>query len=682
MLDDPATLFLKGLQCHQAGELDEAELIYRKLLSEAAQAASAWHYLGVIALQRGHAAEALKCLHTAIAFDPATGTFHGNLGEALAALDLRSAVVCYERAIASDPTFASAYANLISRCQAVVSTERLVRLAHRHAALEPGSAVAQTNLGLLLCNQGLLAPAGRAAERAAIIEPASARIMSNLGRVYAIVGRQDKALARLEAATRLDPAFAGGHNNLGRARYRAGRIVDARTSLRRATALGPDLADAVSNLANVALALSDGQAATTLSRRVVALEPSSAAFHSNLVMALLYRDATTPTELFAAAVRGRAVKARPPSSVENRRKGKTTRPLRLGFVSADLRVHPVGDTLLTIVEAIDRTAANIFLYGNVMHPDAMTARFREIADRWRPIAGKDDDFVARQVRDDEVDVLISVAGHTADGRFPVFARRPAAVQVALFDLTSTGLAEIDYWIGDEITTPADTPELFSEALIRLPCWYVFRRPRSDSLPGPPPMTRSGHTTFGSFNNPAKLSPETVSIWAAIMRAVPYSRLLLKYLKAYEDAEVRRQIAARFSSEGVASDRIDFETGAVEAGSHLDVYNRVDIALDPFPFVGCNATFESLWMGVPVVTLRGSRFMSRVGAGFLPLVGLGQLVARDTADYVDIAKALTRNPAGLVAHREGLRDRVSKSRLCDAPAYAESLLAALDRVRRS
>ncbi len=680
MSDEGTTLFHQALELHQAGELEKAEPIYRHLLADEAQAPAAWHYLGIIALQLGHAAEALRRLHIAVAFAPSVATFHGNLGEALAPTNLHAAARSYERAIASDPSFASGYGNLIGRCEPVMGTERLLRLARRHVALAPGSGAAQSNLGLLLCNYGMLGPATKAAERAVAIEPASAPIMSNLGRVYAVGGRQDEALSALDAAMRLDPTLAGSHNNLGRTRYRAGRIADARLSLRRAVALEPALADAIANLSNVAHAFSDAETATVLCRRALVLSPSSAGFRSNLVMALLYRDHTTPADLFAAAG-GRGWSGTPRTIAASSRVPETT-PLRLGFVSADLCVHPVGDTLLTIIEAIDRRSAKVILYANVKRPDAMTRRFQDLADGWRTISGMPDEAVAQRIRDDKVDVLISVAGHTAEGRLPVFALRPAPVQVALFDLTTTGLSEVDYWIGDEATTPADTPERFSEQLIRLPGWTVFRRPPPDPAPGPLAMSTAGHVTFGSFNNPAKFSPDTLSTWAAIMRAVPSSRLLLKYLKAYEDPEVRESIGAGFRSRGVSADRIDFETGAVSLEGHLDAYGRIDIALDPFPFVGCNATFEALWMGVPVVTLRGSRFMARVGAGFLPLVGLEHLVAGDTASYVAIATSLARDGLELATLRNRLRSRVSSSRLCDAGAYADSLVAALRKVRRS
>ena len=675
MTNDWDALFKEGLGLHQAGRIDEAERRYRAVLSAIPLHPWAWHYLGLIELQRGQTRAALHCLHVALVIEPSFAVFHGNLGETLVAADLDAAARCYRRAICCEPMFSSAYGNLVARCRHTESSETLLRFARRHVVLEPNSGSAQSNLGLLLSDRGALDAAETVLIRAVSLAPGSSEILANLGRALVVGGKIGKAIMVLERALRLSPDTASSYNNLGRAYQRAGRTGDGWTALRRALALRPDEAEALNNLGNVSLALGDAEGAKGFVGRSLALSPGCPAFRGNYVMALLYAGSTSAAELRVAA--GREVVSRRKARGSGAAFASGSKSgLRLGFVSADLCSHPVGETLLSVIEAIDRREAEVYLYANVARPDEVSERFASLSDGWRLIADRSDDEVVSDVRRDGIDVLVSVAGHTAGGRLPVFASRAAPVQASLYDLTTTGLAEMDYWIGDEATTPVGTPELFSETILRLPCWYVFRRPPAEPPVSTVPALASGRVTFGCFNNPAKLSPSTLSTWAAVMQAVPGSRLLLKYLHFYEDQSLRAHIRSSFARSGVSADRIEFEVGSMAGSAHLSIYHHVDIALDPFPFVGCNATFQALWMGVPVVTLAGERFIARMGAGFLPLVGLGRLVAADHRSYVDIAEGLANDLPALAALRANLRDRVIASPLCDAQNYAKSLVAAL------
>jgi predicted O-linked N-acetylglucosamine transferase (SPINDLY family) len=243
------------------------------------------------------------------------------------------------------------------------------------------------------------------------------------------------------------------------------------------------------------------------------------------------------------------------------------------------------------------------------------------------------------------------------------------------------LPSIDYWIGDAIATPLSSDEKFVEKVLRLPCWCVFRRPASAPDIAALPALTSGHLTFGCFNNPAKLSRSTVTAWAAIMRSARGSRLLLRYLHSYEEHRLRDRLVDDFERLGVAGDRIEFETSVATRTGHLGYYNRVDVALDPFPFSGCNATFEALWMGVPVVSLAGRRFLARMGASFLPHAGLPGLVAATIDEYVDVAVHLATDISALSELRQGLRGRVARSRLCDAEGYSSALFGALAEAHR-
>jgi predicted O-linked N-acetylglucosamine transferase (SPINDLY family) len=305
----------------------------------------------------------------------------------------------------------------------------------------------------------------------------------------------------------------------------------------------------------------------------------------------------------------------------------------------------------------------------------VAAQFRGLARAWRVTTGLGDGDVAGAIRQDEIDVLVILAGHTGHNRMGVAAHRPAPVQVSFHDLTTSGLAVMDAWLTDPVLHPAASEEQFTERLVRLPCFYLHRPPDAAPEIGAPPHRTRGHITFGSCNNPAKLSLPVIRLWSRILQAVPNSRLLLKYVDWFGDEAVAGRFGRLFETHGIAADRIRFERGDLRRAEQLRILNEVDIALDPFPFNGSTTTFEALWMGVPVVTLAGSRFVGRVGASVLTRLDLANLVAETAEDYVRIAVALAADAERLGSLRRSLREQVRASALCNAPAYARSVEAA-------
>jgi protein O-GlcNAc transferase len=306
----------------------------------------------------------------------------------------------------------------------------------------------------------------------------------------------------------------------------------------------------------------------------------------------------------------------------------------------------------------------------------MTRHIRELADAFVETQRMDDGELAERIRSDGVDILVVLAGHTARNRLLAAARKPAPILVSYADFSTTGLAAMDYWLTDPIVHPeGQTGERFTETLMRVPM-MVLHRPIDVAPPVTTlPARERGHVTFGSCNNPAKIGAGVLDLWAAILSQVPRSRLALKYRKVYEVPDVRARIRGRFAERGVDPDRVVFIGGDVDRASHLALVGEMDVALDPFPFNGCTTTFEALWMGVPVVTLAGRRFLGRMGTSFLTHLGMPELVAPTPEAYVGTAVALSADLDRLAAIRSGLRDRVMASPLCDGPAYARSIEAA-------
>jgi predicted O-linked N-acetylglucosamine transferase (SPINDLY family) len=299
-----------------------------------------------------------------------------------------------------------------------------------------------------------------------------------------------------------------------------------------------------------------------------------------------------------------------------------------------------------------------------------------MVDRWTSIADLDDEAAATAIRDDEIDVLVGLAPHTAGNRPRILAYRPAPVQAALYDVGSTGLRQVDLWLTDRVLHPSDTKERFVERLAYLPTLYLHAKPEGAPPPGPPPSLAQAPITFGSCNNPAKLSASTVALWSHVLHAVPNSRLMLKFGDRFRDSDVVRIVGGRFADRGIGAERLWLRGGALDRIRQLALLHDVDIALDPVPFNGCTTTFEALWMGVPVVTLAGDRFVGRIGASLLTASGIPELIADTPDDYVAKAAALAQDGDRLAGYRRDLRARVEASLLCDSAAHARAVEAVL------
>ncbi len=349
----------------------------------------------------------------------------------------------------------------------------------------------------------------------------------------------------------------------------------------------------------------------------------------------------------------------------------------LGFVSGDFRRHPVGYFLISIIESLSKKNCKIICYANQIENDDMTERFRKAAHVWKSCAHLPDDVLAQIIRQDNVDILFDLSGHNERNRLLVFARKPAPLQVTWAGyMATTGLETMDYIIADRHQIPEGSDGFYTEKVIRMPHSFVCYDPPGYAPPVLPlPALANGCVSFGCFNLLVKISSDVIGMWCTILRQVAGSRLILK-TKELNSEETRKRYRDLFLRQGIGPDRVEL-IGGTPHREHLDSYNRIDIALDPFPFSGSTTTLESLWMGVPVITMPGETFASRHSLSFLSTVGLTETIA-DTPDrYVALAKELGGNLHRLSEIRSSLRDRFRASPLCDGEGFAGSLLAMLE-----
>ena len=412
--------------------------------------------------------------------------------------------------------------------------------------------------------------------------------------------------------------------------------------------------------------------------RATELSPGSTPLLSNILFASLYADHLSPAEItdlhrdLGAKIERNALTEEQPVARQEPRLPETSQRVRVGFLSADLRQHPVGYFMRAILQNRNAARFEFFCYHTVPGGDALTETLKSLADSWQDCGGESDDAIASRIAKDQVDVLVDLSGHTAANRSGVLARRPAPVQALYLGYPGTsGLSAIDYIISDSRVSPPEFDNLYTEQVARLDgCFLCFHPHESAPQPAPAPFEQNGFVTFGSFNHLSKISSTTVKLWSRVLSAVPDSRLVLKAL-ALTDPGTQDVFADQFADAGILRERVDLLPPTVPLSAFLDEYRRIDITLDPVPYNGGTTTCESLWMGVPVISLPGESFCARMGFSILNTAGLGDFVAESTDGYVALARELAENSHRLADMRRELRDRVAESPLCDGQSFTEN-----------
>jgi predicted O-linked N-acetylglucosamine transferase (SPINDLY family) len=551
-----------ALQHHRAGQLSQAEAIYRDVLRQQPDQPDALHMLGLVALQTGNVTAAADLMHQALAHAPNNADCLTNYGEAL---------------------------------RRAGRTEEAVDVLRKALELRPDYCEAHNNCGLALMEMGRLADAVRCYER----------------------------------ALEINPGYYLAHYNLGRALMDHGRLTEAISRLRKSLQINPQFTDA----------------------------------HTSLLLALNFHPDYSPKDIFQEhlAWAKRFAKPLKPLIRPHTNDPDPKRRLRIGYVSPDFRKHAVSFNFEPILAAHDHSQFEIFCYASVTRPDEVTRRLQGKADYWHDIVRLNDDAACNLIREHKIDILVDLAGHTANNRLLVFARKPAPVQATYIGyFNTTGLRTMDYRITDvHADPPGLTDAFYTEKLIRLPqCLYAYQPPQENLEPGSPPLLKQGHVTFGSFNNLMKIGPGVIALWARILHAVPNSCLVVKY-RSLENPEVRTDWEDRFAKGGVDPARLQLLGRDATTRGHFEQYHRIDIALDPFPFNGGITTCDALWMGVPVVTLAGQRdtHMARMGADLLTAFGDPSWIATSPDEYVRKAADLAADRPRLEALRPELRKRV-------------------------
>ncbi len=640
-------LFEKAVKLHGTGQVREAFNTYQEILADDPTHAGALHFTGLIAFQSGEQNHGVQLIEKALAEDPSYAMAWFNLGAIRRAQgNAVAAIACFEKAGAAEPGYADAHwahAELLVQCskgaQAVDPLRKLV-------ACQPEHPVAWALLGDVLRESGRGEEAFEPYNKALELNPDQPMVHACMATIHEEKAHYGEALKHYKQALDMDASLVQVAINLA-ILYKEQAMLDE---------------------------------ALAVCRLAMAHHPAHAALFSVFIMGLTYHMEATnksvyeETRAWVERVWPTACKknGKAPDVAPHNNPSAKGRKLKIGYVSGDFSGHPVGNAMVGLFPAHDRENIEVICYDNGSPHDEIHKLLRKTADQWIEIKNMDDATAAARIRGDGIDVLVDLSGYTGRNRLGVFALKPAPVQLTwLGYFATTGLDTMDYIISDERLLPPDNQPFYSEKFWHMPAGYICFQPPDFEVPlDEPPFETNGYITFGCFNTRLKLNRKLIDTWGKILAQVPERRLMLKY-RQYESREVQEDILKRFKACGIEKERILFE-GRAPRNELLAAYNKVDIALDPFPFNGGTTTLEALWMSVPVICLNGDKYVCRAGADFAQMLNHPEFIGASVDDYVTKAVVLAHDRAHLSKIRRTLRGEFLASPLADVPRFARDL----------
>ncbi|MDH3327715.1 MAG: tetratricopeptide repeat protein [Desulfobulbaceae bacterium] len=675
----PEALHFLGLLAHQLGRKEFALELLRKALNSRPDYVEAYYNLGMMLLVQGNTAEAAAIYRRLLTMRPNDAQVHNNLGIALknqGALD--AAEASFRKAITLKPDYAEALNNLGVALNDQGKPDLAVASFSKAITLKPDYIEAYYNLGNALKDQGKMGEAVASYRRALSLKPDYAEALNNLGTALKVQGLLNEAIESFRQAIALRPDYAYAYNNLGIAYLAQEKSDEAYANFQKAITLIPDYAEAHSNLGLALQAKGKLDEAIESFRDALSLKPDFFEAHSDLLFCLNYLDNQSVSRyLDEARLYGRKATAKVSVPYANWKCSLKSQRLSVGVISGDFCNHPVGYFLENLLANMDPEQIDLVAYPTHSKEDDLTARIRSRFVAWKPLVGMHDDTAARMIHNDGVHILLDLSGHTEHNRLPIFAWKPAPIQVSWLGYSATtGLTEIDYLLADPYVVPPQDDSHYTETVWRLPETYLcFSPPNTTVAVGPLPASKEGRITFGCFNNPTKMNDSVVALWSKVLHAAPGSCLLLKAGR-FSNPTFCETTRKRFAAFDIEPDRLLLKGFVPNREEHLNAYNRVDIALDPFPYNGTTTSVEGLWMGVPFITRQGDRFISHVGESIAHNTGMSDWIAFDDDDYIAKAVAYAADLEKLARLRAGLRRQVLKSPVFDAKRFANHFKAAL------
>lgn len=666
------------------GKPEKATKAYYKSIELNDDFFPAYSNLSMQLLSLGQNSEALKYIKKAIELNPDSLDVLNSYSIVLKNIgDYNKAIETLNKVIDKYPRYAAAHNNL----GLIYATEKEDFIKAEQSfktAIEIDASVAEyyNNLGSLLYNINRSDEAITILEKALEIRPDYPDALGNLGNAFLLKGELENAEKTNLKTLEMDSKNAYAYYNLGvierdkknyskSAEYTEKAIVLAEEQCTKTPSVAPDIF--YNSMGIIYTDMGETDKGITAYKKALTTT-NNPEIYSNYLLALHYNDNISNTELFNEHKNWADKFAKAQKFAVDKIISNENKILKIGYVSGDFKAHSVSFFCRELIKNHNRDKFKVYCYSYVRKPDKITAEIKENADVWHDIATFSNLEIANQIKQDKIDILVDLSGHTADNKLPAFTLKPAPIQVEYLGYPNTsGLSEMDYRIVDDYTDPASditTNKFVSEKLFRMPNSFICYEPFEGSVPdvvGAPCLSGKGFT-FGSFNNISKICDSVIKTWAIILSKLPNSKLILKS-KQTSDERIKSRLLKGFTENGAKEEQIIFISHAPTLYQHLEIYSKIDVALDTFPYNGTTTTCEAMWMGVPTLCLDGNRHSGRVGTSIVKNVGIDKDFLTQTIDeYINQAIHLSKNTDIIASLRPNLRDKMAKSPLCDQKKF--------------
>ena len=615
--------------------------------------------------------EAQNAVNKLIASFPNSSILFNIQGAVFAEQDkLEESILNYEKSISIKPNYEQAYNNLGIALHKSNKLEEAIKNYKKAISLNNAFAQAYNNLGNVLRDLNNLQEALVYLKKAIEIKPNYAEAFNNLGGLHQQFGNNKEAVINFKKAIEIKSNYPEAYNGLGLSFEGLAMYDESLRSFEKAIKLNPNYEKGYNNFANLLSFLGRYDEATLNYNKAIELKPDYAKAYSNLLFNINYELNLDPKIYLSTAKKFRE-NCKPKQKISFKYQyDKNPNKLKIGLVSADFGNHPGGFFTLSTLKELKNKKFEFFIYATTNRKDEFSDQFKTLFPKWNVIEKKKDAEVVEQIFNDGIHILMDLQGHSSKNRLPIFMYKAAPIQASWLAQGSTGISEIDYFIGSPHITPTKEENHYVEKIWRLPtisqCYTApFFELKTKNLPA----FNSSFFTFGSINKLAKISDDTVTLWSKILKSVPNSKLLLKN-KVFDNKKIVENIFLRFSKHNIDKSRLILEGEASTRKKLLEVYNRIDIALDPFPFQGNTTTCEAVWMGVPVLTLKGNRYIFHFGESINFNLGMEEWIAKNYEEYVSKAVKFSSDLNKLKKIRSTLRLRALKSPVFEPTNFAK------------
>jgi len=663
------------LKYYQDGQNLDAEKLALTITKEFPKHQFAWKVLTAIYIRTNKISAALYTCQKSVQLNPYDIGSLNNLGFLqFEQGKFDEAEASYKKVLTLNPNLAETYNNLGNTFNEQGKFDEAEASFKKAILLKPEYVDVYYNMGVMLNNQRKFNEAELNYKKALKLKPNHVEAYNNLGNTLNEQGKFDEAEASFKKAISLKPDHVEAYNNLGKTLNDQNKFIEAKKNFDKAIILKNDYTQSYYNLGITLQQLGKIEKAIENYDKAIKLNPHYSNAYHNKNLCLNYSSSYSPSYIYKEHLKFEKKFARfnTEQLFDVNLKKKLNERLRIGYVSGDFREHSVAYFFKPLLENHNNNIVETFCYYNNTIVDKITKKLMSTCDNWRSIYDIEESKVSNLIKNDKINILVDLSGHTANNRLLTFAQKPAPIQVTWLGYpNTTGLSAIDYRLTDIIADPInDTDKFYSEKLLRLPNGFqCFQGNEKVIIKSELLENCRNYITFGSFNNLSKITPQVINVWSKILHLVPKSHLILKCSKIKYNKDYFLNL---FKDEGLTTDRIELFEQTHSNKDHLELYNSIDIGLDPFPYNGATTTCEALWMGVPVISLFGDRHVGRVGASILTNVGLKDFIAEDIDSYIKLAIKVSTNINYLKNIKKTLRERMQKAPLCDAQSFANDI----------